>query len=67
MQHLFAQCKQMMGVTDEEIESYRKEREHMDEDLSDNNEAMDSAMKEYIRLQEEIDNAKKKLKLEQAI
>lgn len=67
MQHLFAQCKQMMGVTDEEIESYRKEREQMNEGLSDNNEAMDSAMKEYIRLQEEIDNAKKKLKLEQAI
>ena len=33
----------------------------MDEDLSDNNEAKDSAMKEYIQLQEEIDNAKKKL------
>ena len=67
MQHLFAQCKQMMGVTDEEIESYHKEREQMNEGLSDNNEAMDSAMKEYIQLQEEIDNAKKKLKLEQAI
>ena len=57
----------MMGVTDEEIESYHKEREQMNEGLSDNNEAMDSAMKEYIQLQEEIDNAKKKLKLEQAI
>ena len=64
---MFAQCKQMMGVTDEEIESYHKEREQMNEGLSDNNEAMDSAMKEYIQLQEEIDNAKKKLKLEQAI
>ena len=67
MQHLFVQCKQMMKITDEEIESYQKEREQMNKDLSDKNEERDSVKNSLFQLQEEIDNAKKKLKLEQAI
>ena len=58
MRQLFVQCKQMMNISDEELEAYRKEREQMDKGLSDDEETMNSIWNEVNRLQEEIDVAR---------
>ncbi|MBO4463060.1 MAG: hypothetical protein J5797_02570 [Prevotella sp.] len=62
MQHLYAQCKQMMEVSDEEIEDYRKQREQIDKGMSGSGEATDSIINEIMQLQMNIDEAKAKLK-----
>ena len=62
MQKLFAQCQQMMEVTDEEIEAYYKERQQMETDMKDIDAANSSKMNELLQLQKEIDEAKKELK-----
>ncbi len=64
MRQLFVQCKQMMNISDEELEAYRKEREQMDKGLSDDEETMNSIWNEVNRLQEEIGAAREKLNLE---
>jgi len=64
LRHLYAQCKQMMEVTDEEIEAYRKEREQMEKGMSEEDEATDSIINEIIQLQRNIEESKAKLKLE---
>ena len=64
MQHLYALCKQMMEVSDEEIEAYRKEREQIDKGISESDEATDSIINEIMQLQKNIDESKAKLKLE---
>lgn len=64
MQRLFTQCKQMMDVTDEDIEVYRKEREQMENDSSDYGAKRGDAMNETLQLQEKINKATDKLKLE---
>ena len=62
MQHLYAQCKQMMEVSDEEIEAYREQREQIDKGMSGSGEATDSIINEIMQLQMNIDEAKAKLK-----
>jgi len=61
---LFTQCKQMMDVSDEDIEAYRQEREQMEKGMFDKKTEQDSTMSEVIQLRGAIDNAVKKLKLE---
>ena len=61
MQQLYAQCKQMMEVSDEEIEAYRKQREQIDKGTSKGNEATDSIINEIMELQKIIDESKAKL------
>jgi hypothetical protein len=61
MKCLFIQCKEMMDVTDEEIEAYRKEREKLDESMSEEN-GVNSTINEVLLLQKRIDEAKEKLK-----
>ena len=61
---MFIQCKQMMNISDEELEAYRREREQMDKGLSEDKDAEDSIWKEVNRLQEEIGAAREKLNLE---
>ena len=63
-QQLYAQCKQMMKVSDEEIEAYRKEREQIEKDMSEEDEDSDSIYNEIIQLQKSINESKEKLKLE---
>ena len=60
MQRQYAQCKQMMEITDEDIESYRKERDQIDNDMSEGDEAIDSVMNEIMQLQRTIDELKLK-------
>lgn len=62
LQTLFTQCRQMMKVTDEEIEAYRKEREQMEGDKTARQTTRDSLWQEVGRLQEQIDLNKSKRK-----
>lgn len=64
MQSLYAQSKQMMEVSDEEIEAYRKQREQIDKGITESDEATDSIINELIQLQKNIDESKEKLKME---
>ena len=64
MLHLYALCKRMMEITDEEIDAYRKEREQIEKGMSDNNGVRDSIYNEIMQLQKTIDESKAKLKLQ---
>ena len=63
MRRQYAQCKQMMKVTDEELETYRKERALIEKDMSKEDEATDAILYEIIELQNSIDESKAKLRL----
>ena len=64
MKNLFSQCKQMMDVTDKEIEVYKKERILMEKKMGDNTVSKESIGKEIMQLQMKIEEAKKKQKIE---
>lgn len=65
MQHLFAQCKQMMDVSDEELDAYRKERKQMEEEgVADEQDDRLLYVKKINQLQKDIDSAKEKLNIE---
>ena len=61
MRHLYAQCRQMMKVSDEEIETYRKARAQIEESVSEDEEGSD-AIFEIIDLQSSINESKAKQK-----
>lgn len=63
MRHLYVQCKQMMEVTDEELEAYRKEREQIERSISEEDQDTGSTIYEIIELQGSIDEAKANLEL----
>ena len=54
----YAMCKQIIGVTDEEIEVYRKEREKLEASMSKKDGITDSVINEIIQLQKDIDELK---------
>ena len=60
MQALFDQCKQMMDVTDEEIEAYRKEREKIEKSSSQDEDAREKKFNEVRRLVHQLDSLQKK-------
>ena len=64
MQHLYALCKQMMEVSDEDIDVYRKEREQIEKGMNDDDGGNDPVYDEIMQLQNSIDESKTKLKLE---
>lgn len=64
MQQLFSQCKEMMDVSDEEIETYQKEREKIKNSYPIDNETREKRQQEIRRLADELQAAKKKLNLE---
>ena len=64
MQNLFAQCKRMMDVNDEEIEAYRLERKQLQEESADEFAIEDPIAKKILQRDQELREAKKKLKLE---
>ena len=64
MKRKYAQCKQMMEVSDEEIEAYREKREQIEKGISNGDEATDSIMNEIMQQQKTIDESKAKLNLE---
>ena len=61
MQNLFAQSKQMMKVTDNEIEAYSKERFKIEKSLEEDDELLEEINK-IIELQRSIDTSAAKLK-----
>ena len=61
MQMKFEQCKQMMDVSDNDLDAYRKEREKIECDYKDIKSEKLKAIDEIITLQNEIDAAKPKL------
>ena len=63
LKHQYAMCKQIMDVTDEEIDVYRKEREKLEVSLSEKDEVSDAVTNEIIQLQKDIDASKAKLNL----
>ena len=64
MQRLYAQCKQMMEISDEDIDAYREQREQIDKGMMDDDVSGDSLENRFLQIQETIEKAKAKLKLE---
>ena len=63
MQRKYAQCKQMMEVTDADIDAYREQREQIDKSMMDDDASGDSLENRFLQIQETIEGAKAKLKL----
>ena len=64
MQHLIAQCQEMMNISDEEIENYRRARQEMDNRATVKGMSNVEIAEEVFEWEEKIRNAKKKLNLE---
>ena len=64
MQRKYAQCKQMMEISDEEIDAYREQRAKIDKGMMDDDASGDSLVNRFLQIQETIEAAKAKLKLE---
>ena len=62
MQTLYAQCKQMMDISDEELEAYLNERKQWDQGMASDRKEIMQKMDEIKTLQNSIDIAKKRLK-----
>ena len=60
MRHLYAQCRQIMKVSDEEMENYRKDRSRIEESVAREDEDS-GAIFEIIELQSKINESKAKL------
>ena len=64
MQLKYAQCKQMMEVSDADIDAYREQREQIDKGMNGDDASGDSLKNRFIEIQSAIEAAKAKLKLE---
>ena len=64
MQRKYAQCKQMMEISDEDIDAYREQREQIDKGMMDVDASVDSLRNRFLEIQSTIEAAKAKLKLE---
>ena len=62
MQRQYEQCKEMMEVTDEELDVYRVKRTQLENAISDK-EMEEKKTNEILQFQKTIDKAKEKLKL----
>ena len=61
MQELFIQCKQMMGISDKEIEAYKNERDRMEEGFDDIMATKDSIEQEIVQLARRLRDATKEI------
>lgn len=64
MQQKYANCKKMMGVTDEQLNVYISERESFEKGKTDGQQVQDSLIKKFGAINQRLEVAKKKLKLE---
>ena len=64
MQRKYAQCKQMMEISDEDIDAYREQRQQIDKGMMDDDASGDSLVNRFLQIQRTIEEAKAKLKLE---
>ena len=63
MRQNFAKCKQIMKVTDEDLDIYRRQREQMDKNTSNDDSVRESIVDEVMQMQMRINDAKGKLRL----
>ena len=61
MRQLFAECKQLMKVTDKDLEKYKKKRERLEAALPQTEEARDSIIKDITVIQQRLQKAKEKI------
>ena len=64
MQRKYAQCKQMMEISDEDIDAYREQRQQIDKGTMGDDASDDSLVNRFLQIQGTIEEAKAKLKLE---
>jgi len=64
MQSLFDQCKQMMDVSDKEIETYREERQKIKKEIPIDYNANVKKYQEIMQLHNEIKAIKEEQKIE---
>ena len=64
MQQKYANCKKMMSVTDEQLDVYIKKRELLEKDESGEQQVQNSLLEKVGEINEKLEKAKKKLKLE---
>ena len=64
MQRLYAQCKQMMEISDEDIDAYREQRKQIDKNTIGDDASGDSLINRFLQIQATIEEAKAKLELE---
>ena len=62
MQHLYAQCKQMMDISDADIDAYREQRAQIDKAVTGDDASGDSLVNRFMEIQSTIEAAKEKLK-----
>ena len=62
MQRKYAQCKQMMEVTDADIDAYHEQRAQIDKSMMEDDASGDSLENRFIEIQSAIEAAKAKLK-----
>ncbi len=62
MQLKYAQCKQMMEISDKDIDAYREQRKQIDKSMMDVDASGDSLEKRFIEIQSAIEAAKAKQK-----
>ena len=64
MRHLIAQCQEMMGISDEDLENYRRKRQEMEKKTFDKETVDAEILDNAVELEKKLQNAKKKLNLE---
>jgi hypothetical protein len=63
MRNIFKLCKEMMDVSDEELEAYLEERKEMEQGLGESSDEKLVIINKITQKQKELDEAKKKLNL----
>ena len=64
MQQKYANCKKIMGVTDEQLNVYISKRESLEKGKTDGQQVLDSLTEKFGAINQRLEVAKKKLKLE---
>ena len=64
MQLKYAQCKQMMEISDKDIDAYREQREQIDRSMMDDDASDDSLRNRFIEIQSAIEATKARLRVE---
>ena len=64
MRHYYQMCREIMGVSDKELLSYKKEREQVEENISGGEVPFNKTLEELVTKQQEINEAKQKSGIE---
>ena len=64
MRHYYKMCREMMGISDDDLVAYKKEREQLEENISGGEVAFNKVIEELVTKQQEINEAKQKSGIE---